>query len=249
VAETLDIALRLAEAGSLVFPCAANKGPTCPGGFKAATAEPVAVEALWRRYPGPLIGVPTGIKFVVVDADLQHVEARQWCGRANFPPTRTHVTRSGGRHLLFKPDDRVTCTVGKLWPHVDTRGLGGYIIWWPAEGHEVLQAKVLAAIPEWIFARLNPPAPAAVREASHWPLSSAAQSKAILGIVGAIAAATNGERNSLLYWGACRLVELVHERALSQDEAFDLAIEAGRQAGLPYLEARRTVKSAFRGAV
>jgi hypothetical protein len=249
MAETLDIALRLAEAGSLVFPCAANKNPTCPGGFKAATAEPAAVEALWRRYPGPLIGVPTGVRFVVLDADLQHVEAQQWFGCADFPLTRTHVTRSGGRHLLFKPDDRVTCTVGKLWPHVGTRGKGGYIVWWPAEGHEVMHAKRLADVPEWILARLSPPEPAVVREASHRPLSSAAQSKAILGIVGTIAAAAKGERNSLLYWGACRLAELVHECVLSPNEAFDLAIEAGRQAGLPCLEARRTVQSAFRGAV
>jgi hypothetical protein len=249
MAESLEIALRLAEAGSLVFPCAANKHPTCPGGFKAATAEPVAVEALWRRYPGPLIGVPTGVKFVVVDADLQHAEAQQWYGRANFPLTCTHVTRSGGRHLLFKPDERVSCTVGKLWPHVDTRGKGGYIIWWPAEGYEVLHAKLLADVPDWVLTRLNPPEPVAVSEAKHRLLTHAAHSKAIQGIVGAIAAAAKGQRNSLLYWGACRLAELVLERVLSQNEAFDLAIEAGRQAGLPDLEARRTVQSAFKGAV
>jgi hypothetical protein len=130
-----------------------------------------------------------------------------------------------------------------------TRGKGGYIIWWPAAGHEVLHAKVLADVPEWIVTRLNPPEPAVVGEALHRPLSSVAQSRTIRGIVGAIAAATRGERNSLLYWGACRLAELVHECVLSQHEAFDLAIEAGRQAGLPYLEARRTVQSAFRDAV
>jgi hypothetical protein len=88
-----------------------------------------------------------------------------------------------------------------------------------------------------------------VREPSHRLLTHAAQSKAIQGVVGTIAAAAKGERNSLLYWGACRLAELVHDCVLSQSEAFDLAIEAGRQAGLPYLEARRTVQSAFRGAV
>jgi bifunctional DNA primase/polymerase-like protein len=60
MAEALDIALRLAEAGSFVFPCAANKCPTCPGGFKAAAGDPAAVKALWCRYPGPLIGIPTG---------------------------------------------------------------------------------------------------------------------------------------------------------------------------------------------
>ena len=35
-------------------------------------------------------------------------------------PTRTHYTRSGGRHVLFAPDQRVRCTASKLWKHIDT---------------------------------------------------------------------------------------------------------------------------------
>src|SRR5690242_6822794 len=55
-----DRALRLAAAGLEVFPCAVTKAPVCPTGFKAATVNHDDILALWRRHPGPLIGVRTG---------------------------------------------------------------------------------------------------------------------------------------------------------------------------------------------
>ena len=42
------------------FPCHVDKKPATPRGYKNATSNPDAVYELWRRYPGPLIGVPTG---------------------------------------------------------------------------------------------------------------------------------------------------------------------------------------------
>jgi len=122
--------LRLAERGIPVFPCSTiNKAPLISGGFKNATTDQALISEWCRIFPEALIGVPTGEGFVVIDADLQHAKAQQWYARANLPPTRNHTTRSGGRHLLFRPDDRIRCSAGKLWPHIDTRGKGGYIIW------------------------------------------------------------------------------------------------------------------------
>ena len=142
-----------------VFPCDNDKRPFTAHGFKDASTDPDVIRRWWTRWPNALIGVPTGIKFCVVDVDLQHPEAQEWYGRANLPVTRTHVTRSGGRHLLFRPHDEFRCSASKIWKHVDTRGLGGYIIWWPAEGLEVLHAGTVAEVPGWIIAKLNPPPP------------------------------------------------------------------------------------------
>ena len=103
----LEDALRLA-CHVPVFPCGANKAPLLPRGFKDATTDFVLIGTWWSRWPNALVGVPTGIQFVVLDIDCgKHVEAAQWYGKANLPLTRTHITRSGGRHLLFQPDDRV----------------------------------------------------------------------------------------------------------------------------------------------
>jgi putative DNA primase/helicase len=248
-ARTRAIALRLASKGQPVFPCGGNKSPLTLHGFKDASIDPDTIRAWWTQRPDALIGVPTGIKFVVLDVDLQHAEAQQWYGRANLPLTRTHVTRSSGRHLLFPPHGKFKCSAGKVWPRIDTRGLGGYVIWWPAEGHEVLHATELAPVPEWILAKLNPPppAPANTGHAPHFTGSNTAlAAQRLTGIIRTIASAREGERNHVVYWGACRLAELVAEGALERSNAINVAIEAASRAGLPRHEALRTAQSAFR---
>jgi hypothetical protein len=249
---TVYEALRLARRGISVFPCKNlpghddDKKPLTDHGFKDASADPAQVREWWRKNPDALVGVPTGDKFVVVDCDLQHPEAQHWYAQANIPLTRAHVTRSGGRHLLFKPDDRFgTISQGKLWPHIDTRGKLGYIIWWPAEGHEVLHGGVFAEVPEWILKRLEAkPEPEYVPPSG--PLTVKSAHRKVEGIVGTIATAKQGERNAILFWGANRLREAAEQSIISISDAIALAIEAGRQAGLPHFEASRTVQSAFR---
>jgi bifunctional DNA primase/polymerase-like protein len=107
---------RLLSRGAPIFPLGTDKRPLTKHGFKDASSDPAQASAWWREFPGALVGVPTGKRFVVIDCDLQHVDANQWYARANLPLTRVHVTRSGGRHLLFQPDDRVGCSTSKIWP-------------------------------------------------------------------------------------------------------------------------------------
>jgi hypothetical protein len=58
-----------------------------------------------------------------------------------------------------------------------------------------------------------------------------------------LANATEGERNGVLFWAANRLRE---HGTLREDEAALLG--AAREAGLPEIEARRTIESAKRRA-
>jgi hypothetical protein len=229
-----------------VFPCrVADKGPLTLHGFKDASSDPAVIRDWWRRWPKALIGVPAGVKFVVLDLDLQHVEAQQWRWQAKLPVTRTHATRSGGRHLLFAPDKRVRNTASRLARGVDTRGAGGYIIWWPACGLQVLHGGALATVPDWILAKLQPEPVSCTRV--PLPTAPLYAERKLHGITRKIASAREGERNNFCFWGACRLAEMVTDGRLARGEAFALAIEAAARAGLSRTEAARTVQSAFRG--
>ena len=242
-------ALKLARQGIPVFPCGADKRPLTPHGFKDATCcDSEIIHTWWTAWPDALIGVPTGERFTVLDVDCaKHVEAAQWYGKANLPLTRTHITRSGGRHLLFTPGPPLTNSVSKLCKGVDVRAAGGYIIWWPACGLEVLHADALAEMPNWLIEQLLKRPSAEIicfRQRPFPPTSAAAQHK-INGIIRAIAHATEGERNSLTFWGACRLAELVAQGILNRSDAVAIAVEAASRNGLPRREALRTAQSAF----
>jgi Bifunctional DNA primase/polymerase, N-terminal len=237
-------ALKLARHGVPVFPCGEDKKPLTPNGFKNATADGAAVHEWWSCYPDALIGVPTGIGFVVVDLDLQHADAQAWYADNSdrLPPTRKHVTRSGGRHLLFKPNEAVKNSAGKLGPHVDTRGHGGYIIWWPAHGHEMMHGGACAEIPDWIIETLNPPATVVI-PLRHPVLR---QDEDLLPLIQQILRAREGERNNVTFWAACRLAEHVRTGQVGRNDMIGIVIDAAARVGLPPREAKTIALSALR---
>ena len=242
-------ALKLAREGIAVFPCAEDKRPLTLRGFKDASCDPDVVHKWWTDWPEALIGVPTGERFIVLDIDCaKHVEAAQWYGNANLPVTRTHFTRSGsGRHLLFRPDSRIGNSASKICKGVDVRGRGGYIIWWPACGFEVLHGEVLATLPDSLVELLvrKPTAQIIPFQRRPFPPNSQAAQRKIDGIIRTIAYAHEGERNHLTFWGACRLAEMVAERMLTRSDAIAITVEAASRNGLPRHEALRTAESAF----
>lgn len=167
MSEVANIALNLARnCGYAVFPCREDKRPATPRGFHDAETDAAAIEFLWRRYPGPLIGVAAGARsgIDVLDVDTKHDAARAWCRVAmcKLPPTRMHRTRSGGVHLVFRHRDGVRNTESKLAQGVDTRGHGGYVIHWFAAGHPCLDHSAPAEWPPWLLEALLYKAPASI---------------------------------------------------------------------------------------
>jgi len=248
IARNLDAALMLARHSVPVFPVNADKRPLVKlgEGFKHASVDPDMIRDWWSQWPDALVSVRTGIKFVVLDIDcVKHVEAAQWYGKASLPITRTHVTRSGGRHLLFQPDERFRNTSSRICRGVDTKGINGCAIWWPAWGLDVLHGDVLAPVPDWIIKALKPPPPIAPPSPREVKTSAQAQRK-VDGIIRAMVEAPPGQRNALAFWGALRFAEMVSQSLLSRADAIELVVEAASRTGLPRHEARSTAHSAFR---
>jgi Bifunctional DNA primase/polymerase, N-terminal len=262
IAGALDEALRLAYYGTPSFPCRPDKRPACPHGFKDATADAAQLAELWRQYPGPLVGVPTGASSGVFVLDIdsaKHPEADEWleANAPRLPDTRHHRTRSGGLHLLFKHRAGLKNSTSKLAPGVDTRGEGGFIIWWPfhlglGADHRMVP---LADVPQWLVEALNPPPPPPAKIIPFRPRSQfgnvAPAMSRIEGIVATVARARQGERNAVTFWGACRIRDMISERELdhvSGGHAFAALAEASRRTGLSEIEITRTITSATRPA-
>jgi hypothetical protein len=122
------------QTGLPCFPCTEQKSPAIPGpgGYKHATDDAAALRALWRRHPGPLVGVRTGEAsgLSVLDIDgPRHPEAkaRFAAHRARLPETRVHLTPSSGLHFIFRHAWGVRNTQSRLAVGIDTRGEGGFV--------------------------------------------------------------------------------------------------------------------------
>jgi hypothetical protein len=145
-------------------------------------------------------------------------------------------------HLLFAPNDKVKCSASKLGPHVDTRGHGGYVVYWPACGLEVLHGSVLAPVPDWIVEALNPkPVPITTTRISMMAPSPSAAS--IRGALNVLANAREGERNHALFWVSCRMGEAMRAGTITESQALNLLTSVGRQVGLLDHEIARTARS------
>ena len=243
ISASLTSALTLGERGLPCFPCRADKRPATPRGFKDATCDLNVVRELWMRYPGPLIGIPTGeiSGLAVLDIDPRHggdcwfVEHRH-----RLPATRVHRTLSGGLHLIFQHAAGLRSSAGRIAAGVDVRATGGYVIWWPAAGLPVLSETPMATWPECLRVQLSPPPRPAISRIT------VPDGHALMRLVQLIAGASAGERNNLTYWAACRAGEMVASGLLGADAAAAVIAEAATRAGLPRSEAERTAWSGIR---
>jgi hypothetical protein len=229
---TLSAAITLAEHGFALFPCLASKAPACPHGHLNATNDPAGVRELWGRWPGPLIGAPTGSRngFDVLDIDPRH-RGDTWhaAHRNRLPLTRIHETRSGGLHILFRHREGVRNSAGKIASGIDVRGEGGFVIWWPAAGCSVLADGLPADWPDWLLMLLFPPAPPRVADGRM--NGDARAVRLIERALFRVRAAPPGQRHMNLRAAACTLGGLLDVAGFTEAEAerelFAAALAAG----------------------
>jgi hypothetical protein len=96
------------------------------------------------------------------------------------------------------------------------------------------------ATPDWLLAEFQPkprpsiPASPTIRFCTdNW----------LRGLVRTVASASEGQRNSILFWASCRAGEALRDGKATEDFLTSVLLEAAMHAGLPQREALRTIIS------
>ena len=234
-------ALQLAQAGFPLFPCGPDKKPWCKGGFYAASSDLAALEALWRGKGNAYVGMPCGAVsgIDILDIDPKH-DGMVWWERncASIPKTRMHRTRSGGLHVLFRAYPSVRNSQSIIAPGVDTRGVGGYMIYWPAHGCEVISTAPIVPWPAWLlqlYLKKSAPPPAAKRTIRQRSPSSSISVQAARDMVDRsvtrVKHAHAGQRHFRLRAAACTVGGLLDLAQISESDAFAQLVNAAIDAG------------------
>jgi hypothetical protein len=219
-----------------------------------ASSDPGRIRELFAAAPwatgyGIACGLPPhhliGIDLDVKTGTDSSAALRELALRHLFtiPPTVVVLTPSGGRHLWLSgpPDLVVPNSAGRLAPGIDIRGAGGYLV---GPGSRTDRGVYAAApgtahlpparCPRSLLRLLLPPPRA------HHPTPATAGGHGE-GLVQFVLTAHEGQRNTRLFWAACRAYEEGTGPALVAP-----LVEAALNTGLSEREARATIASAAR---
>lgn len=166
----LKAALELAKEGFFVFPLVpGSKLPLVDEFYARATRNPEMIRKFWVDPVFNLaqpynVGISTTTygdgqeALLVVDIDtkkngedtllLLELEGKE------FPPTREHLTPTGGKHLFYRVSEQLSQGVDELGMGVDTRAYHGYVAApgseVPAGVYSVDKRQEIAPAPEWL---------------------------------------------------------------------------------------------------
>jgi hypothetical protein len=184
----LRAALAYGRAGLYVFPILElTKDEPLVKWATRATCDAEQIAAWWGQWSHANIGCatgPSGLAVIDTDNRPEGNGENTLRGLPRLTPTRMARTAGGGLHRFYRGE--VGNTAGKIGPHVDTRGVGGYVVLAPSrtpKGRYVwLNHAKLGRIDPWVIeacaaskidpAPQNPMVewdlPANVEWARHW---------------------------------------------------------------------------------
>ncbi|TFC34911.1 bifunctional DNA primase/polymerase [Cryobacterium sp. TMT2-14] len=252
-------ALVFAGAGIPVFPCGVDgKHPLTPAGFHNASCDTDQVRAWWVRWPGANIGMPTGASSGIDVVDIDVTDAAS--GFAAFARASAAGllegeiarvrTPSRGMHVYFPA---LAARPQRCWQaataHIDFRGSGGYVVVPPSTlatrngrvSYRLYSLSGVGTRPVDAVALRSLIDPRAAQAASRPPASASPEPSRLAQWVSKL---QEGERNSGLFWAACRLTEAGFAPAAVEA----VLAPAAQTAGLPEHEITATISSASRRA-
>lgn len=242
-----------------------GKHPRTPRGVHEASIDPGQVASWWARWPDANVGVATGARsgLLVLDIDLpdgptslRTLQARH--GR--LPRTCSQTTGSGGRQLLFADPGTTIGNRTRVWPGVDVRGDGGYIVVPPSrhaigDRYRWTVAAPPAPPPRWLLQALT----RTHREPAHRhgtvgpsPVGVVADryvAAAVDAELAQLAAAREGTRNDTLNRAAFNLGQLVGAGHLDPDRVSAALADIAHQIGLGAVETDRTIASGLTAGI
>jgi hypothetical protein len=255
------------------------KRPALKGNWQdLATTDPDQVRAWWagQAYNIGIACGPSGLVVIDLDVDgpgdapaspdgtasgVASLELLCQVHGQRYPAgTYTVDTPSGGCHLYFTaPAAPVRNSTGRIAPLIDIRADGGYVI---GAGSRIDGRRyavrddalpLTLPLPAWIARLLaqEPPPPQATRPQ---PLPGGARGRAyalaaLREETRRVADARPGTRNDTLNRAAFSLGQLVAARLLPPLPVMTALADAAAYAGLPEVEARRTIRSGMAAGV
>ena len=259
-------AFRYALRGLAVFPLAVGAKVPLAGthGLLDGMTDLDVTRARWEKTPHANIGAATGSRSgiwifdVDVDDGIDGVAslAKLEAEHGPLPPTIEASTPRDGRHLYWRWDaegPEIRNSAGRIGPGLDVRGEGGSIVLPPSvlsDGRGYRWARndvsTFADAPPWLVKLALPP-PLPPRPEPK-PLNGDVDrycAAAITAELKSLAAAREGQRNHQLNETAFALARFVAAGVVPEDWARGELEGAAIQIGLPVIEARRTIGSAF----
>lgn len=228
-----------------IFPAAAKDHPLVK--WRTESSDDPEIHKAWTdlfRGKMKYWCVPTGPinDLLVLDVDLKG-NGFETLKKYSMPQTTTQRTASGGMHYLFRyPKDghrygnRVQFDNG-----LDTRGDGGYIVWYGAD------IGIISDSPAWVSAAARSVQDQATSEIPTFKVDPAIAIKLVQASLESIREAPMGESNDILNRESFRLGQLIASGSITREYAFEALLRAAKERGKPEYEAKATINSGLDG--
>lgn len=265
----LDAALEYAGRGWQVFPvhtlrdgrCTCGHGdcsspgkhPMTLNGCKDATTDADQIREWWDETPKANVGIATGSSSRLAVLDVDDPSQFEPFAKQHGKVPTTLIARTGkGVHLYYQTDNGEVRNKAGLWPSIDVRAEGGYVVAPPSlhvSGNRYAWDDATTPIAKWpeALSRLlekPKPRPVVVPRASYEGTGTPYGQKALAEEIATLKAAREGERNDTYNRVAYSLYQLVAGNQLDDGHVTSELTFCARGIGLEEREIERTLRSA-----